>query len=387
MTGATGDIQPFAINISDEALTDLAERLARTRWPERETPEDWSQGIPLAYLQEVVAYWRDGYDWRAREALLNRWDGYVTPIDGLDVHFLHIPSSEPSAVPLVMTHGWPGSIVEFQKVIGPLTDPAAHGGDSADAFHLVCPSLPGYAFSGKPSEPGWNVQRIARAWNELMVRLGYDRYFAQGGDWGSLVTAQIGMQNLGNCQAIHLNMALAPPDPETMDDLTEQEQGALAAMQFYQEHDSGYSKQQSTRPQTLGYGLADSPVGQAGWILEKFYFWTDCDGHPENVLNRDELLDNVMLYWLTNSAASSARLYWESFGSGNTNDPVEMPVGISVFPKEIFRTSERWARKRYSNLAHFNVLEKGGHFAAFEQPETFVDEVRTCFRGLRGGGA
>jgi pimeloyl-ACP methyl ester carboxylesterase len=375
-------IRPYEIHASDTELADLRDRLARTRWPDPETPQDWSQGTPLAYVQELVEYWRDEYDWRPREAALNRWPGYLTEIDGLDIHFLHIESPESTAVPLIMTHGWPGSIVEFQKVIGPLSDPAAHGGDPADAFHLVCPTLPGYGFSGKPTEPGWGTEKIARAWNDLMVRLGYETYFAQGGDWGAVVTMNIGIQNLGNCAGIHVNMAIAGPDPETMNDLTPEEQSAIEAMQFYQDHDSGYSKQQSTRPQTLGYGLADSPAGQAAWIIEKFYQWMDCDGHPENVASRDELLDNVMMYWLSNSGASSARLYWESFGLRG-DDPVQVPAGISVFPKEIFKTSERWARKRYPNLVHFNTLDKGGHFAAFERPETFVDEVRSCFRQLR----
>jgi len=287
-------------------------------------------------------------------------------------------------MPLVITHGWPGSIVEFHKVIGPLSDPAAHGGDPADAFHVVCPSLPGYGFSDKPREPGWGVGRIADAWSEVMRGLGYDRYAAQGGDWGAMVTTCIGAQDPEHCLGIHLNMPIAPPDPETMNDLTEAEQSALAGMQHYEQWDSGYSKQQSTRPQTIGYALVDSPAGQAAWILEKFWSWTDCDGHPENVLTRDELLDNVMMYWLPATAASSARLYWESFRTPPF-DPVAVPVGCSIFPKEIFRTSKRWAEKRFDRLHYFNELDKGGHFAAFEQPATWVDEVRKCFRGLRAG--
>jgi pimeloyl-ACP methyl ester carboxylesterase len=285
-------------------------------------------------------------------------------------------------MPLVMTHGWPGSIVEFHKVIEPLTNPTAHGGDAADAFHLVCPSLPGYGFSDKPSRTGWNVQRIGRAWSELMPRLGYKRYAAQGGDWGAMVTTCIGIQDTANCVGIHLNMPIALPDPATANSHTEKEKAAIAGMQHYNDWDSGYSKQQSTRPQTVGYGLADSPAGQMAWILEKFWSWTDCDGHPENVLTRDELLDNVMMYWLPGNAASSARLYWESFRSAPM-DPVTIPVGCSIFPKEIFRTSRRWAEKRFAKLVHFNELTKGGHFAAFEQPETFVREVRNCFRALR----
>lgn len=376
------DITPFRIETSEAELEDLKTRLALTRWPDRETPDDWTQGIPLAYMQEIHDYWLNHYNWPERLARLNQWPGFMTELHGLPVHFLHVRSPEAAAMPLLLTHGWPGSIVEFQKVIGPLTDPVAHGGSASDAFHLVIPTLPGFGYSGKPEKPGWNIDKIATAWDDLMTRLGYDSYLAQGGDWGAIVTAQIGVQNLGHCRGIHLNMPLAAPDPETMDDLSELEQDALKSLQFYQEHDSGYSKQQSTRPQTLGYGLADSPIGQAAWILEKFYQWMDCDGHPENVASRDELLDNVMMYWLPDAGASSARIYWESFGSTG-RDPVSMPVGCSIFPKEIFKTSERWARKRFSNLIHFEVLDKGGHFAAFERPETFIDQIRRCFQTLR----
>jgi len=283
-----------------------------------------------------------------------------------------------------MTHGWPGSIVEFQKVIEALTDPVAHGGTAEQAFHLVCPSLPGFGFSGQPTQPGWGIEKIAEAWDELMLRLGYTQYLAQGGDWGAIVTTAIGVQNLGHCQGIHVTMPIVTPDPETMSDLTDAERDSLAAMQFYQNHDSGYSKQQSTRPQTLGYGLADSPMGQAAWILEKFYQWMDCDGLPQNIVSLDELLDNVMLYWLPNAGASSARIYWESFGSSTLSSlPVTVPSAISIFPKEIFKTSERWARQRYQDLRYFNQLSKGGHFAAFEQPDLFVQELRAAFDQMR----
>lgn len=376
------EITPFKIAIEDQVLADLKTRLGMTRFPDRETPTDWSQGIPLSYMQEVRDYWQNSYDWRERESRLNLWPGFKTEIDGLSIHFLHITSKHSEAKPLLLTHGWPGSLVEFQKVIAPLTDPTAHGGAAEDAFHLVIPSLPGFGFSGKPTATGWGIDAIATAWNTLMVRLGYDQYLAQGGDWGSIVTTQIGVQNLGNCKAIHVNMPVVGPDPETMDDLSDLEKVSLAGLQFYQDHDSGYSKQQSTRPQTLGYGLADSPIGQAAWIMEKFYQWMDCDGHPENIVTRDELLDNVMFYWLNDAGASSARIYWESFGS-LSRDPVEIPSGISIFPKEIFKTSERWAKKRFLDLQYFNVLEKGGHFAAFEQPSVFVNEVRTTFRSQR----
>jgi len=376
------DIRPFQIAATDAELDDLRRRLQATRWPEREAVDDWSQGIPLAYLQEVCAYWAEKYDWRAREARLNGFDQFRTEVDGLGVHFVHVRSPHAAAKPLVITHGWPGSIVEFHKVIGPLTDPVAHGGDAADAFHVVCPSLPGYGWSDKPASNGWGVEKIADAWGALMSRLGYERYFAQGGDWGAMVTTRIGIQDTEHCEGIHLNMPIAPPDPETLSDLTDAEKSAMEGIQHYQQWDSGYSKQQSTRPQTLGYGLVDSPAGQAAWILEKFWSWMDCDGHPENVLTRDELLDNVMFYWLPAAGASSARLYWESFNSGSLEN-VNVPTGASIFPKEIFRSSKRWIEKRFPNLVHFNQLEKGGHFAAFEQPDTFIDEVRTCFRGLR----
>ena len=305
-------IEPFRIAATDEQLDDLKRRLRNTRWPEPECVDDWTQGIPLSYTQELCKYWLEQYDWRAREEQLNRFAQFRTTIDGLGIHFIHAQSPHPNAMPLVITHGWPGSIVEFHKVIEPLTNPTAFGGDAADAFHVVAPSLPGYGFSDKPPRTGWNVQRIARAWSNLMLRLGYTRYAAQGGDWGAAVTMYIGAQDPANCLGIHMNLVLAPPDP-TMSDLTEQEKSALEGMKYYNDWDSGYSKQQSTRPQTVGYGLTDSPAGQAAWIIEKFWSWMDCDGHPENILTRDELLDNVMLYWLPATAASSARLYWESF--------------------------------------------------------------------------
>lgn len=378
----TNHVRPFQISVHDEILIDLKKRLDNTRWPERETVSDWSQGVPLAYTQEVCQYWLKAYDWRAREALLNKYPQFITELKGIDIHFIHARSPHPQAKPLVMTHGWPGSIVEFQKVIGPLIDPESHGGNASDAFHVVCPTLPGYGFSGKPKGIGWNIEKIAETWNQLMVQLGYDSYFAQGGDWGAAVTAEIAMQNLGNCQAIHLNMVIVEPDPATMNDLTPLEESALAGMQHYKDHDSGYSKQQSTRPQTVGYALTDSPVGQMAWILEKYWAWMDCDGHPENVLSKDELLDNIMLYWCTGSAASSARLYWESFND-LSREEITLPSGCSIYPCEIFRASRRWAERRFKNLIHWNELEKGGHFSAFEVPETFVREVRSCFRSLR----
>jgi len=374
------DITPFKISIPDSQLTDLKLRLSLTRFPDKETPPDWSQGIPLDYMHKVKDYWQNTYHWPDREALLNRWPGFKTELQGLGVHFLHIRSNHEDARPLLMTHGWPGSIVEFQKTIEPLTNPTAHGGTADQAFHIVCPTLPGFGFSDQPTEPGWGIEKIARAWDELMVRLGYNQYLAQGGDWGAIVTTAIGVQNLGHCQGIHITMPIVGPDPDTLNDLSELEQASLAAAQFYQNHDSGYSKQQSTRPQTLGYGLADSPIGQAAWILEKFYQWMDCQGDPMNIVSLDELLDNIMLYWLPDAGASSARIYWESFGSNTLSSaPVAIPSAISIFPKEIFKSSERWARKRFSDLLYFNVLEVGGHFAALEQPELFVSELRRAF--------
>ena len=375
-------IEPFSIAVADEALADLWRRLAATRWPDAQTVADGSQGLPLADAQALCAYWREGYDWRAREALLNRWPQFRTSIDGLGLHFVHVRSRHAEARPLVMTHGWPGSMVEFQQVIAPLTDPTAFGGSAADAFHLVCPTLPGFGFSDKPTHTGWGVERIADAWHALMLRLGYPQYFAQGGDWGASVSTQIGLRHAGSCLGIHLNMATVAPDKATLGDPTPHEQRALAAMQYYQDWDSGYSKQQSTRPQTLAYGLADSPSGQLAWIIEKFGAWMDCGGRPETVASRDELLDNVMLYWLSNSAGSSARLYWESFNR-RSGEPLTLPVGISSFPKDIFLTSQRWAAKRFKNLVYWNELDRGGHFAAFERPEAFVAELRACFGRMR----
>jgi pimeloyl-ACP methyl ester carboxylesterase len=371
-------ISPASIDIEGDALDDLKQRLGNTRWPEEEVVEDWSQGIPLAYTQELARYWEYQYDWKRWEAKLNKCNPCSTVIDGLDIFFLHVQSPYPDALPMIMTHGWPGSIVEFHKVIEPLTRPD----DPADAFHLVIPCLPGYGFSGKPKAAGVGAEVIGKMWGTLMARLGYQRYVAQGGDWGSMVTHCMGASETDHCAGIHVNMPIVAAGEEDLANLTEFEQQALAAMDHYSKWDSGYSKQQSTRPQTLAYGLADSPVGQMAWIVEKFWSWMDCDGHPENVLTKDEMLDNVMMYWLTNTAASSARLYWESFNRPNL-DPIDMPVGASVFPKEIFRCSRRWAEKRYGNIIHWNQLDKGGHFAAFEQPGLFVDELRTCFAQLR----
>jgi len=378
----TDTITPFTLAVPQTELDDLARRLAATRWPDKETVDDWSQGSPLAKVQALVAHWQHGYNWRACEARLNALGQFKTHIDGLDVHFLHIRSPHPNAMPLLITHGWPGSVIEFMKVIGPLTDPVAHGGSAKDAFDLVLPSLPGFGFSDKPAATGWGVPRIAAAWISLMQRLGYDRWVAQGGDWGSAVTTAIGLIRPAACAGIHVNMPLVYPGADDLGDLTPFEESALAALKHYQDWDSGYSKQQATRPQSLGYGLTDSPVGQAAWIYEKMWAWTDKAGAPEDALTMDEMLDNIMLYWLPATGASSARLYWESFGSfGSTK--LELPVGVSIYPKEIFRASRRWAEKHMANIIHWSEMAHGGHFAAWEQPALYVREIRDCFRQLR----
>jgi pimeloyl-ACP methyl ester carboxylesterase len=386
---AGGEVTEFRIEVPGADLDDLRRRLRATRWPEQETVADWSQGVPRSYLQDLCRYWADGYDWRATEARLNTLPQYRTVIDGLAIHFIHARSPHPGALPLIMTHGWPGSVAEFLKVIGPLTDPAAYGGDQADAFHVVCPSLPGYGFSGKPAGPGWGIERIAAAWMALMRRLGYDRYGAEGSDWGTSITTCLGQQDPGHVAGIHLIPPLAPPDPGTFGDLTEQERSALASLERSEKSDSGYSKEHATRPQTIGYGLTDSPAALCAWIIEKFWAWTDHDGDLENLLTRDELLDNLMLYWLPGTGASAARLYWESIAtvnqwiSGPGGEPVTAPAGCSVFPGELQRPSRRWAEKRFLDIRYWNEPPKGGHFAAFEQPALFADEIRSFFRLVR----
>ncbi|MBT6272739.1 MAG: alpha/beta fold hydrolase, partial [Chromatiales bacterium] len=333
-------IKPFKIHVIDEDLADLKRRLHATRWPEDEPVEDWSQGTPSAWIRDICDYWANEYDWRAREALLNRFDQFTTTIDGLEFHFIHQRSPHASARPLLITHGWPGSVVEFHKVIEPLVDPVAHGGNAEDAFHVICPTLPGFGFSGKPKETGWGVERAAKAWTTLMARLGYDQYFAQGGDWGSAVTTCIGWMDPDHCASIHITLAMGTR-PKIDGDPSAEEKRSMDGLKYYQQWDSGYSKQQGTRPQTLGYGLTDSPAGQAAWILEKFWAWTDCNGHPENVLGRDELLDNVMMYWAPAAGASSARIYWQSFGRVEHN-PITIPTGVAVYPKEIVPPVRAW---------------------------------------------
>jgi pimeloyl-ACP methyl ester carboxylesterase len=374
-------IQPFTVAVPELEIDDLRDRLRRTRWPEPATVDDWSQGVPLPYLQDLCRYWAEKYDWAARQDRLNSFAQFRTEIDDLGIHFLHVRSPHAGALPLVITHGWPGSIVEFLEAIGPLTDPPAHGGDAADAFHIVAPSLPGYGWSDKPSGTGWGVPRTAAAWAQLMARLGYERYGAQGGDWGAMVTTSLGHQDPSHVAGIHLNMVIGFPSADD-GDMTEAEQAAMASINHYMDQDSGYSKQQSTRPQTLGYGLVDSPAGQCAWILEKFWSWTDTAGDPVGALGADRILDNVMVYWSNAAGASSARMYWESF-SRPPLDPVAVPMGASVFPKEIFRPSKRWAARQYQDIRFWNELARGGHFAAFEQPALFVEDVRAFFRALR----
>ena len=366
-------VEPFRIEVPEAELEDLRARLRQTRWPERETVVDWSQGVPLAYLQELCAYWADGYDWRATEAHLNAFPQFRAEIGGLGIHFLHVRSSREDALPLILTHGWPGGVVEFLKVIGPLSE----------TFHVVCPSLPGYGFSDKPGEPGWGVERIAAAWAELMARLGYERYGASGSDWGTSVSTVLGQQDSEHVVGVHLVPPLAPPDPATFDDLTEAERSALASLEYAAEWDSGYSKEHSTRPQTIGYGLADSPAALCAWIVEKLLAWSDGEA-----LSRDDLLDVVMLYWLPRAGASSARLYWESMRtvnewiSGTVTETVDVPAACSIFPEELQRPSRRWAERRFTDIRYWNEPERGGHFAAFEQPELFAGEVRAAFRTL-----
>ncbi|MGI4956799.1 MAG: epoxide hydrolase family protein [Janthinobacterium lividum] len=373
-------ITPFILAIENTALEDLSRRLAATRWPEPETVSDWSQGVPLADLRSLVEYWSNGYDWRRCETELNGIGQFRTTIDGLGIHFLHVRSPHADARPLILTHGWPSSVLEFRKVIGPLTNPTAHGGQAEDAFHVVIPSLPGYGFSDRPTAPGWDIARVAGAWTLLMRRLGYDRFVAQGGDWGAAVTAALGRLRPDGLLGIHITMPIVFPPPDQRGDVTPREQSGLDRQKAYLDTGSGYARQQSTKPQTIGYALADSPVGQAAWIFEKFWEWTDCAGDPLSVLTRDEILDTIMLYWLPNTAASSARFYWENGFANSPQDPISIPTAITVFPQDIFRPSRRWAERIFTNIIYWNEPMQGGHFAASEVPGLFVAELRNAFR-------
>ncbi len=375
-------IEAFQVRVDDRVLGDLRHRLERTRFPDQIEGTGWEYGIPIDYLRELVEYWLDAYDWREQEARLNAFEHYRTPVDGQGIHFIHARSPHPDALPLLLTHGWPGSVCEFLDVIPRLTDPESSGGRPGDAFHVIAPSLPGYGFSDPPRSPGWDVQRIAEAFAELMGRLDYPRYVAQGGDWGSQVTTRLGALDPAHCAAIHLNMALGIR-PQAPEPLTEEEQADLAAMKHFADEESGYANEQGTKPQTLGAALNDSPAGLLAWIVEKFRAWSDCDGHPENCFTRDQLITNVMVYWVTRTSASSARLYWETKHSGSGPPPfVGVPTGVARYPKEVLRWPRSWVERQY-NVVHWAVMDRGGHFPALEQPELFVDDLRRYFRTAR----
>jgi epoxide hydrolase len=381
-------MQPFRIDIPQADLDDLHDRLAQTRWPDELPGVGWAYGVPLGYLKELAEYWRGSYDWRKHEAMLNQYPQFTTTIDGASVHFLHVPSPEPDALPLIMTHGWPGSVAEFLDVIGPLTDPEAHGGSPEDAFHLVIPSIPGYGFSGPTRDTGWDNRRVARAWAELMDRLGYPRYGAQGGDWGAGISRELGVLNPDRTVGVHLNMLAtrAPKDPADLADLTDVERERLEVAARFRADGSGYARMQGSRPQTLAYALTDSPVGQLAWIVEKFKEWTDSSEVPEEAVDRDRILTNVMLYWLTGTAGSSARLYYETAhagtGRGNPTQPSMVPMGVAVFPREIAPAVRRLA-ERTETIVHWSEFDRGGHFAAMEEPDLLIGDVREFFRGVR----
>lgn len=380
-------IKPFTIRIPDAVLTDLKTRLAAARLPEPLQGDGWTHGTDIGYLRQLVAYWRNGFDWRAQERRLNQLEQFTTTIDGLTVHFVHRRSKHADALPLLITHGWPGSFVEFTKIIGPLTDPEAHGGNAADAFHLVIPSIPGFAFSEAPREPGYNPARIAALEAALMARLGYSRYGVQGGDWGSIIGTQVALVDAPHVAGLHLNMCFgaAPAGADPTAGLTERERERVKTRQVFQNEETGYQQIQGTKPQTLGVALNDSPVGLAAWIVEKFRTWCDCNGDPETVFTKDELLTNITLYWVTETAASSARIYYESrhaAPSPAAGRRIEVPTACADFPKEIIWSPRSWLEGRY-NITRWTEMPKGGHFAAFEQPQLLVDDVRAFFRDLR----
>ncbi len=375
-------IEPFEIRVDDAVLDDLRARLAQTRFPDQIEDTGWEYGIPVDYLRELVEYWRDTYDWRAHEARLNDLAHFRTSIDGQSIHFVHARSAHADAFPLLLMHGWPGSIVEFLDVIPRLTD--VNGGSAADAFHVVAPSLPGYGFSESTRTRGWDTWRMARAFIELMSRLGYTRYGAQGGDWGAQVATRIGALDPTHCAAIHLNMPIADR-PEDAAPLTDDEKADLTVMQQFRREESGYAQEQGTKPQTLGVGLNDSPAGLLAWIVEKFRTWSDCNGHPENAFTRDQLITNVMTYWVTESITPSMRLYWETRHAGSepaAPDFVGVPTGVARYPKEPIRLPRAWVERRY-NVTHWAHMPRGGHFAAMEQPALFVEDVRRFFTTIR----
>src|SRR5580700_3587571 len=372
-------IRPYRINIPQGALDDLRDRLGRTRWPDEMPGVGWDLGVPLDYLKDLTEYWATTYDWRSQERTLNEFPQFTTTIDHQNVHFLHVRSTEPGALPLLITHGWPGSIAEFLDIIDPLVNPVAHGGDPADAFHVIAPSIPGFGFSGPTHETGWNTVRVARAWVELMRRLGYERYGAQGGDTGALVSPELGRIDPEHLAGIHVNNLLTFPSGQP-DDLTAADQGRLKLMQRWQNEMSGYASIQSTRPQTLAYALTDSPAGQLAWNVEKFKEWTDPAAElPEDAVDRDRLLTDVSIYWLTATAGSSARLYYESMHSGDWPVPSGVPTGVAVFAEDI--AIRRYA-ERTNNIVHWTDFETGGHFAALETPELLAGDIRAFFASL-----
>jgi pimeloyl-ACP methyl ester carboxylesterase len=390
-------IRPFHIDIPESALRDLRQRVLDTRWPDKETVDDQSQGAQLAKIEALVHYWGTAYDWRKVEARLNALPQFVTRIDGLDIHFIHVRSRHPHALPLIITHGWPGSVLELEKAIGPLTDPTAYGGRAEDAFDVVIPSMPGYGFSERPTATGWDPERIGRAWAVLMRRLGYPQYVAQGGDWGSVIVDVMGRQAPAGLLGIHVNMPATVPDDvvKALNDgdrapagLSAAESAAFDSLSTFFTKNAGYGVMMVTRPQTVGYGLSDSPAGLAAWMYDKFAQWTYSGGEPERSLTRDEMLDDITLYWLTNTAVSSARLYWENnnnnFGaSAQKTADIAVPVAVTVFPGEIYRAPKTWTERAYPRLIYFNEVDKGGHFAAWEQPTLFAAELRSAFRSLR----
>jgi pimeloyl-ACP methyl ester carboxylesterase len=394
LIAATGgdSIRPFRIDIPEADLVDLRRRVIATRWPDPETVSDQSQGARFMRMQSLVHYWGTDYDWRKVEAKLNALPQFITEIDGLDIQFAHVRSRHPNALPLIITHGWPGSVLELLKVVGPLADPTAHGGRAEDAFHVVLPSMPGYGFSERPRRPGWGPDRIARAWTELMGRLGYTRYVAQGGDWGSVISDVMARQRAPGLLGIHVNMpATVPPDvAKALNDgspapagLANDEIAAFHQLDTFYKKNTGYAAMMVTRPQTVGYGLSDSPVGLAAWMYDKFAQWTYSGGEPERVLTKDEMLDDITLYWLTNTAISSARLYWENNANNFNAVDIAIPAAVTVFPGEIYRAPRSWAERSYHKLIYWNEVDKGGHFAAWEQPELFSAELRAAFRSLR----
>lgn len=385
-------IRPFHVNVPERDLVDLRRRVLATRWPARETVTDQSQGVQVAKLKELIRYWGTDYDWRKVEKKLNALPMFVTKIDGLDIQFIHVRSRHANALPLIITHGWPGSILELLKVIGPLSDPTAHGGSAEDAFDLVIPSMPGYGFSEQPKEAGWNADRIGLAWDALMKRLGYKHYVSQGGDWGSVVADKMARQAPAGLLGIHVNMpATVPADvakamgagEPAPAGLTQVEKAAYDSLSTFFSKNGAYGAMMTTRPQTVGYGLSDSPAGLTAWMFDKFNQWTYSGGDAERSLTKDEMLDDITLYWLTNSAISSAQLYWENNANNFNAVDISIPAAITVFPGEIYRAPRSWAERSYHNLIYFNEVDKGGHFAAWEEPELFSREIRAAFRSLR----